>query len=85
MDFPSLQESSERRRATRHATRFGAYFLIGADSFAVSIQDYSATGLLLTFDRDMPAPERLAGWVKIDPTKKPKQIPPRTRPQTPPT
>ena len=65
MDFPSLQESSERRRATRHATRFGAYFLIGADSFAVSIQDYSATGLLLTFDRDMPAPERLAGWVGL--------------------
>ncbi len=63
MDFPSLQESKERRRATRHATRFGAYFLLGTDSFAVSIQDYSATGLLLTFERDSPTPERLAGWV----------------------
>ena len=63
MDFPSLQESKERRRDARQATRFGAYFLVGADSFAVNIQDYSATGLLLTFERDSPAPERLAGWL----------------------
>ena len=63
MDFPSLQESKERRCAPRHATRLGAYFLMGADSFAVNIQNYSATGLLLTFDGDSPAPERLAGWV----------------------
>ena len=65
MDFPSLQESNERRRATRHATRFGAYFLMGADSFAVSIQDYSATGLLLAFERDCPDPERLSGWIGL--------------------
>lgn len=63
MDFPPLQESKERRRATRHVTRLGAYFLMGADSFAVNIQDYSATGLLLTFERDAPAAERLAAWV----------------------
>ncbi len=36
---------------------------MGTDSFAVNIQDYSSTGLLLTFERDSPAPERLAGWV----------------------
>ncbi len=63
MDFPTLHQSQERRRATRHATRFSAYFLVGADSFAVNIQDYSVNGLLVTFERDSPAPERLAGWV----------------------
>ena len=63
MDFPPLQESRERRRAPRHTTQFGAHLLMGADSFAVKIQDYSATGLLLTFERDSPAPERLASWV----------------------
>ena len=63
MDFPPLQESKERRRATRHETRLGAYFLMGSDSFAVNIQVYSATGLLITFERDCPAPERFSGWV----------------------
>ena len=63
MDFPSLQESKERRGATRHATRFGAYLLMGADSFAVNIQEYSATGLMLSFERDCPTPERLGSWV----------------------
>ena len=36
---------------------------MGADSFAINVQDYSATGLLLTFEKDCPTPERLAGWV----------------------
>ena len=65
MDFPPLQETKERRRTTRHATRFAAYFLLGADSFSVNIQDYSETGLLLTFDNGCPDPERLAGWVGL--------------------
>ena len=63
MDLPSIGESKERRGATRHATRFAAYVLIGTDSFAVNVEDYSATGFLLTFERESPAPERLAGWV----------------------
>ena len=63
MEFPSLQETTERRRSQRHATRLSAYFLVGADSFSVNIQDYSHSGLLLSFDKDSPAPERLAGWV----------------------
>ena len=65
MDFPSIEESKERRRTTRHATQFGAYVLIGADSFPVNVQDYSATGMLLAFERDSPAPERMAGWVGL--------------------
>ena len=63
MDFPSLQASKERRNAPRHATQLGAYILMGADSFPVNIQDYSASGLLLSFAGDIPAPERLASWV----------------------
>ena len=63
MEFPPLHESQDRRRAVRHTTRFGAYFLMGADSFAVNIQDYSADGLFLAFEKESPAPERLAGWV----------------------
>ena len=66
MDFPTIEESNERRRAIRHATQFGAYVLIGSDSFPVNIQDYSANGLLLGFERESPAPERLAGWVGMD-------------------
>ena len=63
MDFPSLQETGERRRATRHSTRFSAYFLVGTDSFSVNIQDYSTNGMFLAFAQESPAPERLAGWV----------------------
>jgi diguanylate cyclase (GGDEF)-like protein len=63
MDFPSLQGSQERRHAVRHTTKFGAYVVVGEDSFAVNIQDYSTAGLHLTFQCDSPAPERLAAWV----------------------
>ncbi len=63
MDFPPLQQSKERRRDARHVTRLGAHLLMGADSFAITILDYSATGLLLTLEGDVPTAERLAGWV----------------------
>ena len=63
MQFPPLQLSQDRRRSPRHATRFGAYFLIGTDSFAVNIQDYSSDGMFLAFEKASPAPDRLAGWV----------------------
>jgi diguanylate cyclase (GGDEF)-like protein len=36
---------------------------MGADSFPVNIEDYSASGLLLRFGKDAPTVERVAGWV----------------------
>ena len=51
MDFPSLLTSSERRRLKRHDTRWVAHLSMGNNSFAVTIANYSASGLLLTFDQ----------------------------------
>ena len=36
---------------------------MGADSFAVSIRDFSRDGMFLAFEKEVPAPDRLASWV----------------------
>ncbi len=65
IDFPEIAKSDERRRATRRSTELPAYFVIGTDSFSVTIRDFSPTGLFLAFDSGAPSADRVKGWVGV--------------------
>ena len=65
MDFPEIAKSEERRLDVRHDTELPAYFLIGADSFPVTVRDYSTNGLFVAFDKAPPPSERVQGWVGV--------------------
>lgn len=73
IDFPSLEQHQDKRRAPRHEARMRAYILVESESYAVSVENYSVNGLYVSFDRERPSPERLATWVgmtgRIDPTQ----------------
>ena len=65
MDFPEIAKGEERRLDVRHDTELPAYFLIGADSFPVTIRDYSTNGLFVAFGKAPPPSERVQGWVGV--------------------
>ncbi len=65
MEFPEIANTTERRKCTRHDTELSAYFVLGPDSFPVTIQNYAATGLFLAFTKAGPPLDRLKGWVGL--------------------
>ena len=62
-DFPILHGASERRGHERHATSTRAHLSIGEQTWHVRIGDFSASGLLLSFDEPLPTTAQMAQWV----------------------
>lgn len=65
MDFPEIATGRERRQVHRVNTQLAAYFVLGAESFPVTITDYSANGMFLAFDKAPPPADRVKGWIGV--------------------
>ena len=63
VEFPALHEVVERRRTPRHMAEAGAYIVVGTESLAVTIREYSREGLFLAFSPAAPSSLPLGDWV----------------------
>ncbi|MBS0314898.1 MAG: DUF1631 family protein [Proteobacteria bacterium] len=62
-DFPILHGASERRGHERHATSTRAQLSVAEQTWPVRIEDFSASGLLLSFDEPLPTAAQMAQWL----------------------